>query len=96
VCAGGNGSIKINGEQRMAGKESLKQTWIEQVRETNPGQPYITPKQLAGILDTSYSKINYAISYGLIEGVLRMGPPGRKFELRIPKWAAVEYIKTFN
>lgn len=80
----------------MAGKENLKNTWIETILSTNSDQSYITPKQLAGILDTSYSKIGVAINTGRINGVIRMGPAGTRCELRIPKWAAVEYVKSFQ
>jgi hypothetical protein len=96
VCTGNNGSIKINGEKRMAGRESLKQTWIEQIEKCNPGQNYITPKQLAGIIDTSYSKIGTAINYGLIKGVIKMGPSWTRCDLRIPKRSAIEYIESFQ
>lgn len=79
----------------MESKQSLKEIWISAIRNCNPGQPYISIKELAHILDVSINKVSTAIDSGQLRNVVKLGPESSRAEVRIPKWAAVEYINSF-
>lgn len=85
---------KTTGKPDNENLVALRDTWRARI-EAIP-RDWVNMKELAGAIETSYGKVSNDLARGKIAQYERMGPEGTRAEVRIPKWAALQYIDGFQ